>query len=84
MPAVTKETASAVVADLTYRNRAYQLLYALGAEPATVETLEPGAAEQWCQIAREVLNGLRTTQLHRRIAFAVPVATLRYVATGRI
>ena len=84
MPIITKENAAAVVADLTYRNRAYQLLYALGAEPATVETLKPGAAERWCQIAREVLEGMRTTQLHRRIAFAVPVATLRYAATGRI
>lgn len=77
-------TGPQIIDELSLRNRAYNLLYALGESPATVRTLAPGEAERLITLATEAYVGLGDTYFHRLIAARVPVNQLRYVATGRI
>ena len=69
---------------LCLRNRAYNLLYALGETPATVRTLEPGEESFLVSCAKRVEAGKVESQLEQEIASKVPPAQLHYVATGRI
>jgi hypothetical protein len=73
-----------LIDDLCLRSRAYNLLYALGATPETVRTLEPGEASNLILTAYEVEQGDRSTEQHREIAANVKPYLLRYVTTGRI
>lgn len=50
-------TTAGLIDDLSLRNRAYHLLYALGADPKTVRTLEPGEAESLVLLAQSVDAG---------------------------
>ncbi len=69
---------------LMVKNRAYNLLYALGEEPSTVKTLTSEEAYRLVNLAREVSAGDRGTYFHRFLAKHVPAHQLRYVATGRM
>ncbi len=70
--------------DLALRNRAYNLLYALGDYTwSNVPTLKPGQAAHLILTAYEAQHGDRSTELHRRIA-QLPAHQLAYVVTGRI
>ena len=73
---------AAVIKDLELRNRAYNLLYALGAQPASVATLRPGEAERLVALAQEVYQGAQDTFFHRLILANVSAPQLRYVALG--
>ena len=77
-------TAQELIDDLSLRNRAYHLLYAMGQKPETVKTLRPGEAQRLVTLATETYCGLGDTYFHRMIRDMVPVHQLRYVATGRI
>lgn len=78
------DDAADAIRDLSLRNRAYNLLYALGDyTPTDVPTFAPGEAARLIQIAREALAGDRSTELHRRLAALKP-HRLRYAIEGTI
>lgn len=77
-------TDSTLIDDLALRNRAYQVLYALGFTPSTAATLEPGAAAFWVRIAQEVVDGKMETGIHHQIKEKCKPAMLRYITTGKI
>jgi hypothetical protein len=77
-------TATHLIDDLCLRNRAYNLLYALGADSSTVRTLIPGEAAYLVLVAQSVEAGDRLTERQRQIAATVKPHHLRYVTTGRI
>ena len=72
-----------LIDELERRNRAYQVLYALGSSPDTVGTLEPGEADILIEAARRVRDGDRSTETARKIAELSPVM-LNYIVTGRL
>lgn len=69
--------AKALIADLTYRNAAYNVLYRLGFTSLTVPTFTPGAAEWWLARCAEVEAGDRSTDIHRLLAEKVPAYQLK-------
>lgn len=73
-----------IIDELNLRSRAYNCLYCLGSDPATVRTLRPGEAQIWIDLAQEVMAGKRTTAAHVELAAKCDPGMLRYVATGRM
>lgn len=78
------ESVYEIVDRLSMANRAYQVLYALGDTPATVNSLSLDEAKMWIDIAQSVINGDRSTEIRKRLAATMSTAMLRYVATGRM
>jgi hypothetical protein len=78
-------TAAELLDDMSCRNRAYNLLYALGkATPDTVQTFSPGEAAKLIQAAKDVAAGNITTEQHRAIATLLSPSLLHYITTGGI
>lgn len=76
--------AEAVHDVLTLRNRAYQVLYALGFKPSIAASLRSEDAPFWIALAQEVLNGRRDTGIHVKIAEKCNPVMLRYITTGKM
>jgi hypothetical protein len=77
-------TPQAIIENLSIKNRAYNLLYALGQSPESVRTLDIDETYRLINLAKEVHEGQRDTYFHRLIAERVPAHQLRYMATGRV
>lgn len=73
-----------IIDDLTLRNRAYQVLYALGFQPSDVGTLEGSQVSAWIEIARQVRDGEMKTPYHERIRAKCNDVMLRYIVEGRM
>lgn len=76
--------AAEIMEELSLRNRAYNLLYAVGADPRLVSTLDFEETCRLITLAKEVYAGVGSTFFHRLILDRVPAHQLRYVATGRM
>lgn len=78
------ESVYEIVDRLTMANRAYQVLYALGDTPATVNAVSLDEAKMWIGVAQSVIDGDRSTEIRKTLAEKMSPAMLRYVATGRM
>jgi len=76
-------SAEEMVEQLSLRNRAYNLLYAFGESPLTVQTLSPREAKRIVEMAQSAFRGDEGT-FQSFIRKGMKPYQLRYVATGRI
>jgi hypothetical protein len=70
------------LAHLSFVNRAYQVLYALGDSSATVRTLEPSEAFALVALVADVRDGQRLTALDDLLAAKLSPRMISYVASG--
>jgi hypothetical protein len=79
------EVEDAMIDSLSLRSRAYQVLYALGADPSTVRTLTTGEASCLVGIVQDIGFAQRPpTTLEQVLVDGMSVAMMWYVATGEM